>query len=399
MAAEDRPGRRRRSRAEQLRSPRQILGGRLDEARTARRVTRRDQQSEAEPEAPEPQPESAPAAAESDPGVRPEPVDSEPDPDPEPDVDVPEPPAGPLGTLDDPDGSDLLRRWAEEEHLETLNPERNWSPLIALAVVIAFVVLVVIAFRFALRDDSGSDAGTSGSKETKTESVLDEPAPSLDDLTAEVTVPPGPETGLTVADKGVTIVEDRFDPAKREGTFAAIIDNPNADWLAQGVQVDVQFLDEAGNPVGTDSAFVEIVLPGQRVAVASLFFDAPTVPVTDLSLSIDVARWRQTGAVDGELTTSDPVTAPAEFSGVKTDFTLRSTFPQALTDVGVTAVYRGVFGQIVGGYDTFLDRVEPNVDMPGEIAMLANIPIEQITSTELYPTASSGFVAGQDSGG
>ena len=265
-------------------------------------------------------------------------------------------------------------------------------------MVVAFVALVVFAFHLVGRGDSGSDATASASKETKTESVLDEPAPSLDDLTAEVTVPPGPETGLTVADKGVTVVEDRFDPAKREGTFAAIIDNPNPDWLAQGVQVDVQFLDEGGNPVGSDNAFVEIVLPGQRVAVSGLFFDAPTVPVVDLTVAIDVARWRETSAGDGEFTTHDVVTAPAEFSGVKTTFVLQSSFPRPLTDVGVTAVYRGVFGQIVGGYDTFIDHVEPNVDTPAEIAMLANIPIEQITGTELYPSASSGFVADSDTG-
>ena len=64
--------------------------------------------------------------------------------------------------------------------------------------------------------------------------------------------------------------------------------------------------------------------------------------------------------------------------------------------MGVTAVYRNVFGVIVGGYDTFVDRLDPGVDTPAEIALLANIPLDQIAGTELFPSASFGFV---DDGG
>ncbi len=298
---------------------------------------------------------------------------------------------GILGGVDEPDDSDLLRQWAEEDRLETLSPRRNWSPLIALVIVAAIVALMVFAVRFALDDDTDGAVGAPRGGDTETGSVLDEDAPTLDDLTAEVTIPPGPDTGLAVADKGVTIVEDRFDAARREGTFAAIIDNPNPDWIAQGVQVDVQFLDEAGTSVGGDSAFIELVLPSQRVAVASLFFDAPTVPVTDLAITVDVARWRESEPVAGGFTTADVATVEAEFSGVKTTFLLRSDFPEPLTDVGVTAVYRNALGFIVGGFDTFVDRLEPGVDTPVEIALLANVAVDQITSTELYPTASFGF--------
>ena len=303
-------------------------------------------------------------------------------------------PTGTLGGVEDPEGSELLRRWAEEDHLETLHPDRNWSPLIAVGVLLAVTIVVFAAFRIALSDDSTAASGPGGS-DAEAGSVLDDPAPSLDDLTADVTVPPGPEIGLSVIDKGVTIVEDRFDSARREGTFAAIIENPNPAWLAQGVQVDVQFLDAAGAIVGSDNAFVELVLPSQKVAVASLFFDAPTVPVVDVTVAIDVARWRETAPPAGGFETKDVVTEPAEFSGVKTTFVLRSSFGDALTDVGVTAVYRNADGVIVGGYDTFLDRLDPEVDTPAEIALLANIPIAQIASTELYPTASFGFVPDQ----
>ena len=298
---------------------------------------------------------------------------------------------GTLGGVDDPDDSELLRRWEAEDHLETDSPHRNWSPLVALLVVAAVVALIVLAFQLVSGDDSAEGPAGAGGETAEAASVLDEEPPSLDELTADVTVPPGPEEGLRVAEKGVTIVEDRFDPARREGTFAVIIENPHPDWLAQGVQVDVQFLDAAGAPVGGDNGFVEVVLPSQRVAVAALFFDAPTVPVADLGVTVDVARWRETEPFSGGFVTKDVVTEEAEFSGVRTAFVLRSEFPDPLTDVGVTAVYRGGFGEIVGGSDTFVDLLEPDVDTPVELSLLANIPLERITATELYPTASFGF--------
>lgn len=292
---------------------------------------------------------------------------------------------------DDPD--DLLSRWADEEHLETFHPRRNWSPVIAIVVVVALVVGVATAIRLAVPDDDpGSGGGITADENDDVASVLEEEAPSLDDLTSEVTIPPGPETGLAVADKGVSIVEDRFDPARREGTFAAIVVNPNTDWLAQGVQVDVQFIGEGGAPVGTDSAFIELVLPGQKVAVAALFFDAPTAAVIDMTVTLDVARWQEVDQVEGGFVTTEVVTSEAEYSGVRTTFLLRSAFPEALTDVAVTAVYRNEFGFIIGGADTFVDRLDPGVDTPLEIALLANISVEQVAVTELYPAASFGYV-------
>lgn len=315
-----------------------------------------------------------------------EPLRAQPLPEPEPFA------AGTIGEVDDPSDSALLRRWEDEDQLETLHPHRNWSPVVAAGGLVAAAALVALAFAAVLGGGGGDASAIGGRASEREASVLDRRAPTLDELTAEVTIPPGPAEGLAVADKGVTIVEDRFDPARREGTFAVVLDNPHQGWIAQGVQVDVQFLDAQGAVVGGDNAFVELVLPGQRVAVAALFFDAPTVPVVDLSVVVDVARWRETEPVEGGFDVRDVVTEEAEFSGVRTRFVLTSRFGRAVEDVAVTVVYRGVFGQIVGGSDTFVDRLDPGADTPVEVSLLANIPLEQVTATEVYPTAGFGFV-------
>lgn len=318
-----------------------------------------------------------------------------PPPTPEP-TPEPEPAPEPVEQVDQGDQGDLLSRWADEEHHETDAPERNWAPLILAVVVLAAVAVLYGLFRFATGEGSEPSDTASRGDDADAPSVTDVEPPSLDDLTAEVTVPPGPAEGLVVVDSGVTIVEDRFDPARREGTFAAIVENPHAGWLAQGVQVNVSFLDESGAVAGTDQGFVDLVLPGQRVAVGALFFDAPTVPITALDVTLDVARWRETSPFEGQLTTAEVETVEAEFSGVRTTFLLRSSFDEPLTDVGVTAVYRNAFGGIVGGSDTFVDLLEPGVDTPVEISLLANVDVEAITATELYPSTGLGLVPDEE---
>lgn len=349
-----------RSRAEQLRASREI------------RQTAEPEES-AEPAEPAGPPESEPAEVD----------DEREDDDPFHDV------------VADPDTTALLERWAEEDRDESVEPRHNWSSLVAVLVIAAIVGLGAAGAWVLIRGSAEDTAtGPAAGGPADDTSVLEDDAPSLEDLTSDVTLPPGPDAGLQVAARGVTVVPDRFDESAREGTFAVVVENPHERWLAQGVQVSVTFLDESGAPLGEDSGFVEVVLPAQRVAVASLFFDAPIVPVADITVAVDVARWRETGPVEGGFTITDVETTEAEFSGVRTTFQLRSDFDEVLTDVGVTAVYKAADGRIIGGYDTFVERLEPGVPTPAKIDLLANVDPAAIAATELYPTAAFGSIPG-----
>lgn len=295
-------------------------------------------------------------------------------------------PTRPHGEVGDPEGSELLRRWGEIDGPETLHPSHNWSTLIAAAVVVVLVAAVVGVVVLAVPDDRPS---TPPEDEATTLSDLGPGAPAPDEPTTDLTEPPAPADGLTVAERGVTVVADRFDASRREATFGAVVVNPNPGWTARGVQIGVELLDEAGNATRRDDAFIEIVLPDQRVAVAGLLFDAPAEPVVDVGLRIDVARWEETGPVAGGFTTADIVTAEADLTGLRTTFDLRSEFPAAVSDVRVTAVYRDDAGAVVAGADTVIGRLEPNVTTPAEIALPTPVPADRVAGTELYVTAGA----------
>lgn len=305
-------------------------------------------------------------------------------------VDEDEDPDHGLGAAD-PETDALIQQWAEATAGATAEPRHNWAGPITIVVMLLVggIGLFAAWALIATADDGQDDPSTSIGDDA---SVLDSDSPSLEDLTSDVTVPPGPDGGLDVAAQGLSIVPDRFDPDGREGTFAVVLANPHERWLAQGVQVGVTFLDDAGTAVGTDDGFAEVVLPGQQVAVASLLFDAPAEAVADMEVTVDVARWRETGPLDGAFTITDVATGEAEFSGVRTTFTITSGFAEPLADVSITAVYRDADGRVLGGYDTFVDRLDPGVPTPGEISLLANVDPAAVATTELYPSATLGSV-------
>ena len=272
-------------------------------------------------------------------------------------------------------------------------PRPPWTALALLAVGVLAVILAAAIGVPRLLDDE--DAG--GDRRAPDAGPIDpsqaEP-PSLDELTSDVTLP-APEEGLDIADTGVTTVEDRFDDARREGTFAVVLANPHDDWLAQGVEVSVDLVAADGTVVDTRNGFIDVVLPGQRAAFAGLLLDLPEA-VDRLDVDVAVARWRQTGEIVGAFVTTDVVTEAAEFTGVVTTLMLRSTFAEALSDVGVTTVYRDADGAVLGGYETFVDRVDPDVDIPVEVKLLANIAAEDVATTDVHVTAAFGFVPGAD---
>lgn len=302
--------------------------------------------------------------------------------------------AGPDDVLPD-DDVDLDEAEARLSRLRSRGIDR--ASVVATIVLVAVMAASFFGAR-ALFAPGDGPAGDRTVEDAEAGGPSTTEAPDLEEITADVTLPPGPEDGLAVVETGITIVEDRFDPVRREGTYALIIENPNDDQLAQAVQVDVDFVDSTGAVVGTDTAFVEVVLPGQRVAVASLLFDAPTEAVVGLDVTLDVARWRNITDVGGAFLISDVATVEADFSGVETTFVVQSSFDEDLRDVVVTAVYRRADGSIIGGADTFVEFLGSGAPTPAAVSLLANVSVEDVAATELYPAASFGFVPGDPIG-
>ena len=217
------------------------------------------------------------------------------------------------------------------------------------------------------------------------------PAGSASSTTAPSTTTTEPAlTGdpLVVAEQGVASFPDPFDPAATLGGYGVILQNPNTEVMATGVRIVTRILDDAGTELLVDSALLNAVLPGQRMAVGRTLIE-PIEEPTRLEVVVEVSAWLRPASIDGRLVAEGIVTEPEEAGGSITRFTVRSTWPDAEDGVDVTAIYRAADGRILGAESTSLAVVPVGAPIAGQIRLLS--PIPGLASTEVF--VGRGFAA------
>ncbi|MEQ1786886.1 MAG: hypothetical protein ABL966_07530 [Acidimicrobiales bacterium] len=202
------------------------------------------------------------------------------------------------------------------------------------------------------------------------------------------TVPPLTGDPLVVTEQGVSTFPDPFDPTTELGGYGVILQNPNADVMATGVRVVTRILDAAGTELLVDSALLNAIMPGQRMAVGRTVIE-PIESPTQLDISVEVTAWLLPASVDGRLVAEGVVTEPEEAGGSVTRFAVRSTWPEAEDGVDVTAIYRAADGRILAAEYTALAIVPPGEPVAGRIPLLS--PIPDLATTEVF--VGRGFAA------
>ena len=136
-----------------------------------------------------------------------------------------------------------------------------------------------------------------------------------------------------------------------------MLENPNPDVMATGVRVVTRILDDAGTELLVDSALLNAILPGQRMAVGRTLIEPIDEPDPASRSRSRSARGCCPPPTDGRLAATDVVTEPEEAGGSVTRFTVTSTWPETEEGVDVTAVYRAADGRILGAESTTLATV------------------------------------------
>ena len=233
----------------------------------------------------------------------------------------------------------------------------------------------------ALACSGGDDGGGPSSGPTTTAATSTTYSPTT-------TAPPLTGDPLVVAEQGVSSFPDPFDPTATLGGYGVVLQNPNPDVMATGVHVVTRIFDDAGIELLVDSALLNAVLPGQRMAVGRTVIEPIDGP-TRLEVVVEVSARLLPASTDGRLVAEDVVTEPEEAGGSVTRFTVRSTWPDAEDGVDVTAVYRAVDGRILAAEYTTLAVVPVGEPVAGQIPLLS--PIPDLASTEVF--VGRGFAA------
>lgn len=206
--------------------------------------------------------------------------------------------------------------------------------------------------------------------------------------TTSTTLPPLSGEPLVVVEQGVSSFPDPFDPTATLGGYGVVVENPNAEVMATGVRVVTRVLDDAGTPLLEDSALLNAVLPGERMAVGRTLIEPIDDPAR-LEVEVEVSEWLAPASTLGRLAAEDVLTEPVEGGGSLTRFTVRSTWPTDEEGVDATAVYRAADGRILGAESTTLPRVPPREAVTATIPLLS--PIPDLVTTEVF--VGRGFAA------
>lgn len=243
---------------------------------------------------------------------------------------------------------------------------------------LAAAVVLLVALGSGCSDDGGSTA-PSADATTSTPSV------SVAPTTTEAPLTGAP---LVIAEQGLSAFPDPIDPLSALGGYGVILENPNADVMATGVRVVTRILDASGTELLVDSAVLNAVMPGQRMAVGRTLIE-PIVDPTQLDVRVEVSAWLLPAFPDGELAATQVVTEPEANGGLVTTFTATSSWPVVEDGVDVTAVYRAADGRILGAESTTIDTLAPGAEVAGRIALLS--PIPDLASTDVL--VGRGFAA------
>ncbi|MGE3618912.1 MAG: hypothetical protein AB7L84_00495 [Acidimicrobiia bacterium] len=193
---------------------------------------------------------------------------------------------------------------------------------------------------------------------------------------------------LVVVDQGFSTFPDVVDPRATLGGYGVVVQNPDPVLLATGVTVRSRILDAAGAVLFEDTALLNGVMPGARMAVGGTLLE-PIVAPASIEVEVQAAAWLEPADVAGSLISGPVATEPEPGGGAVTRFTVRSSWSTDEEGVDVTALYRAADGRILAGEQGSVDLVPSGSEVTGELRLLT--PIPDMTTTEVL--VGRGFAA------
>ena len=212
--------------------------------------------------------------------------------------------------------------------------------------------------------DGDRGAGTTSSADSATETTAS---------TTTTTTSVVPTAQLRIAEQGFSTFPDPLDEEATLGGYGVIVENPNTDALATGVTVRSRILAADGAVLFDDTALLNGIMPGQRMAVGGTLLEPIAAP-NRLDVQLQVAAWLTPADETGEAAAEDIVTAPEADGGARTRFSVRSTWPVDEEGVDVTAIYRAADGRILAGEQTTIELLPAGGSVASEVRLLAPIP-------------------------
>ncbi|MGI8856499.1 MAG: hypothetical protein ACR2JW_12165 [Thermomicrobiales bacterium] len=192
-----------------------------------------------------------------------------------------------------------------------------------------------------------------------------------------------PAVAATSSPSALKVVAQGYGQNDRDVGYALVVENSDTKSAIDFTQFRVSAYDATGKVLRTETSYIAVVYPGQRLGVAGDLYLPQNVRIVNVDFDVSPGRARPyEGAsplsMESALFQGDPLSG-ALITGV-----VKSTFPQDLKNVSVSAIAYDDRGVIIGGGQKALDRVPAN-------GQAAEVPVTVVGSparVEMYPTIS-----------
>ena len=190
------------------------------------------------------------------------------------------------------------------------------------------------------------------------------------------------QTPTPVAES-IRLVAQGFGQQDQEIGYAFIIENPNTQIAFENSQYQIAAYDDSGAVVETDSGFIELILPGQKLGISGNVFVSEGVKVSKIDVQMKTGEpvstdLKTTFAVDKIMYFPDKY-----FS--KITAVVSNPFNIDLTNLFVSAVTYNDAGDIIGGGFTFVNFIPANGNTGVQVTTTSSGTVSKV---ELYPIVS-----------
>lgn len=201
-------------------------------------------------------------------------------------------------------------------------------------------------------------------------------APAAQGVAPAVATPPAAST--------LTVIAQGYGQNDRDIGYAFIVENSDAKSAVDSTQFRVSAFDAAGQVVRTETNYIAVLFPGQRLGIAGGLYLPQSGRIVNVDFALSPGRARPFAGVSplgAEMVRfqGDPL------SGALVTGVVRSALAQELTNVSVSAIAYDERGVIVGGGHKMLERVPAS----GQAAIEVPVTVTgRPARVEMYPTIS-----------
>jgi len=223
--------------------------------------------------------------------------------------------------------------------------------------LIAFLVLVLVTLACSSTANTLEKAAQD-STITSVSSSIGEPVGTKPVNPSEIQLPtntPEPLPTATIPAEPLQLVDGPVfvqSSIRVDGIF--VVQNPNSTQAISSSQYQATIYDESGNILDTDSGYIEIVLPDEKIPVVSNMFVEEGQKAAKIDVQI-VSGTAEATELQPPLFTADQITFIADQYFPKVTAILKNNFQRSFSTLRVTAIAYDDQGSIVGGGYTYLD--------------------------------------------